>query len=398
MTMLRLVVTGGGTGGHIYPALAVAELLQGNPPVESVTYIGKTGGLESELVPAAGVPFEGISFYGMPRAKTPLLPFQWIAWFLKLQEAKAIARQKLQTIQPHVVFGTGGYVSAPVLMAAHSLGIPYVVHEPDAQPGLVNRLMSCNACIITTSFSEGADKLRHRADQTVLLTGNPIRGQIGQWGRVEARERMGLTSWSGDRPVLLVTGGSQGSRRINTAIVEALPDLIGKLGFSVVHLTGRTLYDETAAAVEALALSETQAAHYWLQPYSSEMPALLALADLAICRAGSLSLSEMYVCGIPTILVPYPFAASDHQRKNAQASVRAGASRLVEDADCTAERLCAELTPFAENPAQRQQMRQTALRLGHPNATQEIAQALLQFVPPETSDGLPLELSSTPGS
>lgn len=375
---MRLVVTGGGTGGHIYPALAVAELMQANPAVEAVQYIGKTGGLESELVPQAGIPFSGIAFYGMPRGKNPLLPFKLLAWFFKLQQAKAHARCLLQQFRPDVVFGTGGYVSAPVLMAAQSLNIPYVVHEPDAQPGLVNRLMSRNASIITTSFSEGAERLKHKPKQQVIITGNPIRGSIGHLSKAQALETLGLP-WAVDKPVLLVTGGSQGARRINEAIVEALPALLNDFGFAVAHLTGKKLYDETLAALNARHPELKQHPAYWVQPYSAQMAALLALADVAVCRAGSLSLSEMYVCGVPTLLVPYPFAAADHQRKNAEASVRAGASLMLDDSDCTGERVLQTLEPLVRQPDKRETMKQTAIRLGHPHATEEIVACLKQF-------------------
>jgi UDP-N-acetylglucosamine--N-acetylmuramyl-(pentapeptide) pyrophosphoryl-undecaprenol N-acetylglucosamine transferase len=376
--MLRLVVTGGGTGGHIYPALAVAEALKGDPDVEAVTYLGKSGGLESEIVPQSGIAFEGIEFYGMPREKNLLLPFKLAAWGLKLRKAVHIAREKLKALQPDVVFGTGGYVSAPVLMAAKSLKIPYVLHEPDALPGLVNRLMAKDARIITTSFSEGAEQLKHRPDQQVLVTGNPIRGAIGHLGKQEALQVLGL-DWPADRPVLLVTGGSQGARRLNGAVVEVLPTLIHELGFSVAHLTGRKLYEETLDMLDLIAPGMKTDPHYWVQPYSANMAALLGLADLALCRAGSLSLSEMYVCGVPTILVPYPYAAADHQRKNAMASVRAGASVMIEDDQCKGGRLLQELRTLIRQPEKRLSMVEASRNLGHPNATAEIIGCLKHF-------------------
>lgn len=372
---MRLVVTGGGTGGHIYPALAVAEAIRAESAANEVAYIGKTGGLESELVPQQGIAFHGVEFYGMPRGKNPLVLIKLLAWLAKLEQAKQKARALLLEIQPDVVFGTGGYVSAPVLMAAQSLKIPYVVHEPDAKPGLVNQLMSKNAAVITTSFSEGATSLRQKPNQQVLVTGNPIRGSIGQVSKMEAYRLLGL-DWPKDQPVLLVTGGSQGARRINQAVVEALPHLLNDLGLAVVHLTGKKLYDETVAQLQPDLKAHP---HYRLLPYSADMDALLAIADLALCRAGSLSLSEMYVCGVPTILVPYPFAAADHQRKNAQASVRAGASLLEEDSELTGERLVREITPLIQEKERRESMKAAALGLGHPDATQQIVECLKKF-------------------
>lgn len=377
---MRLVVTGGGTGGHIYPALAVVEALKADPKVESIHYIGKTGGLESELASQNGIPFKGIEFYGMPRGKTLALPVQILKWAFKLQRARAEARRLLMDIRPHVVFGTGGYVSAPILMAAKTLKIPYVVHEPDAQPGLVNRLMSKDARVITTSFSEGAAHLKRRADQEVLITGNPIRGDIGHVDKAAAMKALAL-DWSIERPVLLVTGGSQGARRINQAVVDALPTLINEFGLSVVHLTGKKLYDETLAALLQRDFSVEQNPAYRILPYATEMPALLGLSSLALCRAGSLSLSEMAVCGLPTVLIPYPFAASDHQRKNAQAAVRAGASVMLEDHACIAENLLNVLRPMVTNPEMMARMKAAALALGHPHATEDIIRCLKRFAP-----------------
>lgn len=372
---IRLVVTGGGTGGHIYPALAVAELMREDPAVDSVTYIGKTGGLENDLVPQHGVDFLGISFYGMPRGKSPLLPFRLLAWLARLEQAKRKAKAYLSNIKPHVVFGTGGYVSAPVLMAAHDLKIPYVVHEPDANPGLVNRLMGKHAAVITTSFAEGAELLRQKPTQEVLVTGNPIRGNIGTLSRPEAQKLLGL-DWPEDQKVLLVTGGSQGARRINQAVVEALPRLLDELGLAVIHITGKKLYEETIEALDTLDPTLKSHACYQVRPYSGEMAALLALADMALCRAGSLSLSEMYVCGVPTLLVPYPHAAADHQRKNAQASVRAGASVMIEDAECSGESLIREISELLKNSQRLLGMKSAAIGLGHPNATSQIVSCL----------------------
>ncbi|HEY9746656.1 MAG TPA: glycosyltransferase, partial [Oculatellaceae cyanobacterium] len=160
------------------------------------------------------------------------------------------------------------------------------------------------------------------------------------------------------------------------AVVEALPTLLNELDLAVLHVTGKKLYEETLTALDERDPNLRQHPFYRHMPYSAQMPALLTLADIAICRAGSLSLSEMYVCGIPTILVPYPYAAADHQRKNALASVRSGASRMIEDADCTGSRLTDELRTLLHTPNLMDSMRQSARALGHPNATADIVACL----------------------
>jgi len=372
---MKLVVTGGGTGGHIYPALAVAQAVQALPDTKAITYIGRLGGLESELVPQNGIAFEGIHFYGMPREKNVGLILRYLGWCYTLYQARAHAQQILKRLKPDVIFGTGGYVSAPVLMAANSLKIPYVVHEPDAKPGLVNQIMSKDAKVITTSFSEGAESLKRKPEQQVVVTGNPIRGAIGKLSKAEALQHLGI-AWPVEQPILLVAGGSQGARRINQAVVEALPMVLNDFGYAVVHLTGKILYEETLEALEAQSPGLKDHPNYWVRPYSGDMAALLALADLAICRAGSLSLSEMAVCGVPTILVPYPFAAANHQFENALACVRAGSAILLEDKNCTGEDLLKTMKYVVEDPEGLKRMREAALTLGHPDATEKIVECL----------------------
>lgn len=370
---LRMVLTGGGTGGHVYPALAVAEKLQQDPDVEQLLYIGKTDSLESELIPKHGFAFEGISFYGMPRGKSPLLLFKMLKWWLDLQKAIRKARVLLEGFRPHVVLGTGGYVSAPVLMAARQLKIPYVVHEPDACPGLVNRTMAKNASAVTVAFVEAREKLRPDPRKTYFqVTGNPIRGEIGHLDKTEALARLGLP-WDEGKPVLVVIGGSQGARTLNRAIVEALPDLIDQLDIRVLHQTGQKLYEETLDQVPEAFLDHPD---YCIRPYYGDMPAVWSAADVALCRAGSLTLSELYLSGTPSVLVPYPFAAADHQRKNAEASRRAGASLTLEDTACKAPAIVEILAPLFAEPAKRQAMSGKAAALAHPDATGQIVALL----------------------
>ncbi len=371
---MKVVVTGGGTGGHIYPALAVAKAMRAEPDVEAVVYIGKNGGLESELVPQAGLPFEGIDFYGMPRGKSPLLPFRLLKWWLALQAATRAAKTHLQAIRPAVVFGTGGYVSAPVLMAARQLKIPFVIHEPDAHPGLVNRLMARQAALVTTSFEAGARQLAQGGKVRVEVTGNPIRGTLGQYEKAQALAELGV-DWPLQQTVLLVTGGSQGARSLNRAVSEALPELLDGLGLAVIHLSGKKLYEETLSALPEAFKNHPR---YRLQPYEPHMARLMGAADMALCRAGSLSLSEMYVSGLPTVLVPYPYAAADHQRKNAEASVAAGASRMIADAECTGARIVRELRDLLEHPQTLRVMGEKARTLARPLATQAIVRCLKQ--------------------
>ena len=384
---MRLVVTGGGTGGHIYPALAVAEWFRDQPGTEAVTYVGRLDGLESRLAPEAGFAFTGVRVYGMPRPNSVGWPVQMVRWLWTMREAYHDAKAILSELKPDVVFGTGGYVSAPVLLAAKSLGMPYAVHEPDAQPGLSNRFLSRDAQLITTSFEKGKHRLEtgaHKPTQRIVVTGNPIRGSIGGLTREEAKAQLDFAPPPKYRLTLLVTGGSQGARKVNQAVAGCLPSLILKHHIAVMHVTGAKLYDETCTQIQAASPDLLSHPAYWLRPYTHQMAALLACADFAVCRAGSLSLSEMYVSGLPTILIPYPYAAANHQFKNAEASVAAGASLLLPDAACTPETLLAHIEALVQDAARFTAMRAAAQSLAHPHATEEIGRLLLKLAESHT--------------
>jgi UDP-N-acetylglucosamine--N-acetylmuramyl-(pentapeptide) pyrophosphoryl-undecaprenol N-acetylglucosamine transferase len=275
------------------------------------------------------------------------------------------------------VFGTGGYVSAPVLMAAKNLKIPYMIHEPDAHPGLVNRLMSRWADKVTAAFIEAKNLLKGRSFH---VTGNPIRGKImeiidGKLSKEAAKNQLGL-SLEPDKKILLVTGGSQGARQINQAIIGAIPTLLDELHLQVIHQTGQKLFEDAMALLPAAYRDHPD---YIMRPFFPDMSLTLASADFALCRSGSLTLSEMYLAGLPTILVPYPYAAADHQRKNAMASCKAGASRMIEDTQCTSEHVIAIVQELLNQSAAFEQMKTACTTLAHPYATDEIVGLLKSY-------------------
>lgn len=369
--MPKFVVTGGGTGGHIYPALSVAEALKAQG--HEVLYIGKRGGLENDLVPDRGIAFEGIDFFGMPRRPGLKL----LQWFLALHQARKKSEALLKQFNPDCILGTGGYVSGPVLIAAKALGIPYIVHEPDAFPGMANRLAAKNAAAVTSAFAASEAHFKLPKTTAFHVTGNPIRQDLGLISKTEAFAKLterGL-HWSESKPTVLIFGGSQGARSINKATADSIGHLTNVLNLQIIHLTGKTLYEETQGYLAEAGFTGSPA--YNCQPFSQDMPVLMAAADWVVCRSGSLTLSETYMAGLPSILVPYPFAAADHQRKNAQASVAAGASLMLEDGDCNREHLSALISELAKAPQRLQTMAKAAKRLAHPDATEKIVALLL---------------------
>lgn len=370
---MRVVLTGGGTGGHIFPALAVAELLR--QAGHELLYIGKPDSMESTLVPQRGIAFEGVYFSGMPRKPRLELFPEMIQWFAQLYNAQKAAKEILNRFKPDVVFGTGGYVSGPVLLSAHIMGIPYAVHEPDAQPGLVNRLMARRARVVSAAFEESREKFMLMEGAIFEATGNPVRQDLGKMPKAEALAILS-PAWTPEKKTVLIFGGSQGARRMNQATVEALPVLLEQLHLQVIHISGQKLFAETQALLAQKAPDYTHHPAYQLLPFTQEMPTLMAASDLAVTRSGSLSLSETYLAGLPTILIPYPYAAADHQTKNAQASAAAGASIVLSDSQCDGASLVNALRRVLDLSGRLENMSAAARHLAKPQASQRIVTLL----------------------
>lgn len=341
----------------MYPALAVAQGFLQNTPDGAVLFMGNQNRREATLIPSLGLSFQGLLFSGLPR-KNPLAVLPWLVQFIR---AFVRARSVLKQFAPDVVFTAGGYVTAPVILAALSLRIPFILHEPDANPGLVNRAFAPWANRVTCAFEAATQRLRAKASS---VTGNPLRGEIGTMVPQEAlRQLPGPLDLS--RPVLLVTGGSQGARRLNQAVLDALPDLLSR-GIQVLHQTGESLFAEVSAALP------NPPAGYFPMPFIETMGAALAVATVAVARAGSMTLSEMAQSQVPTLLVPYPFAAADHQRKNAYAAQDLGMSCVIEDSDLTGPRLVQVVLAVVENPQTLASMKAATAKLARPQATADI--------------------------
>ncbi|MBC7106849.1 MAG: undecaprenyldiphospho-muramoylpentapeptide beta-N-acetylglucosaminyltransferase, partial [Firmicutes bacterium] len=300
---MRCVVTGGGTGGHIYPALAIARGLKERYGAE-VLYVGTVRGLEAELVPRAGLPFAAISAGGLRRRADPGNLLALARTARGFFQAWAL----LGRWRPAVVVGTGGFVCGPAVLAAVVRGIPTLIHEQNAYPGLTNRLLAGLVRQVALTFPEAAAHLPRRA--RVAVTGLPVRPEIAEADRGAARRALGIGSES---RVLLVFGGSRGARKINEAMVAVLRAFCGRPGVHVIHATGKTEYRDYAARLEASGIKIASCGNITLTPYLYDMAAALAAADLVVCRAGASTIAELTVRGLPAVLVPYPHAAARHQ-------------------------------------------------------------------------------------
>lgn len=315
---MRLLLTGGGTAGHVTPALAIAEIFKRNRPDTEILFIGTKKGIESRLVAEAGYPFFPISVIGLSRS---LSPKNLQAIYLALA-AKVKLKRLLRELRPDIVVGTGGYVSFPVLSAAAALGIPTALHESNAIPGLTVRHLARKVDLLLLNFGEVEGLVSARG--RVVQVGNPLRGNVSKTGRLEARARLGIPP---EARLLLSFGGSLGAEAMNNAVLSLWQDYVLKEE-SVYHIhgTGARYAEEFKRKAAALAPLPERIRIY---DYITEMPLLMAAADLILCRAGAMTVSEVARAGRAAIFVPSPNVAADHQRKNAEVLERAGAALLL---------------------------------------------------------------------
>jgi UDP-N-acetylglucosamine--N-acetylmuramyl-(pentapeptide) pyrophosphoryl-undecaprenol N-acetylglucosamine transferase len=365
-----ITVTGGGTGGHIYPAVAVAQVLKANKNVQKVYYIGCPDNMEKEIADKDGLEFIAVYISGMPRK----LNLGLFKWFYMLIRAVGDSLIHLKKIKPDVILGTGGYVSAPVLIAAVILKIPFVLHDPDANPGLVNRLMSPWSKAVSLAFEEAK---KHINSKNIVVNGNPVRSSISSIDKETALKSLNLDP---NRKTILVMGGSQGAKTINHAIAGAAQDLINIHNLQIIHQTGKRNYDEHIEYISQQWTDFSNNPYYIVRPYFENISIPLAAADLAVSRAGSLSISELNLSGLPSILVPYPYAAADHQRYNARAMLNAGASIYQEDADCNSQNLSKLIIENIENIIKLDCMKIANQKLAKPKAGENLANIIINLM------------------
>ncbi|OUM98408.1 MAG: undecaprenyldiphospho-muramoylpentapeptide beta-N-acetylglucosaminyltransferase [Firmicutes bacterium ZCTH02-B6] len=373
---MRVLIAAGGTGGHIYPGITIAQTIRARHPDASILFVGTNRGLEADIVPRAGFPFAGIpARYLRRRLSLDVLRTGWTA-VRGVVEAVRIVRR----FRPHVAVGTGGYVSGPAMAAALLLRVPVVLQEQNAYPGLTNRMLGGLAAYVALGHPEAKGHLTGRA--RVVVTGNPIRDDVLTSTRTAGLAAFGLEP---GHKTLLVFGGSQGGRSINQAVLEAAPRLL-QLGIQILHQTGKAGYASVVAEAErrmaeacpGTAVVRRNDEHvilgrWHVLPYIHDMPAAYAVADLVVSRAGAITLAEITARGLPAILIPYPYAAEGHQDANARAMADAGAAVVVPDKDLNGDVLVEQVRALLQNPGRLVQMGSASRALARPDAAERIA-------------------------
>lgn len=334
---MKVLLAGGGTAGHINPAIAIAQVIKAHNKDAEILFVGNEGGLEQRLVPEAGFEIKSVSIRGFKRSLSPKALAENVGTAFKAVTASKAAKKIIKKFAPDICVGTGGYVSGPVIRAAQKLGIPTVVHEQNAYPGVTNKMLSKNAKAVMLAMDAAREHLDKNCN--FVLTGNPVRSQIiSATEKQAARKALNLDS----RPVVLSFGGSMGARKIN----ENMAPLLARSGndnkYQHIHAYGKyglwlpDLVKEKGADIE-------QCRNLDVREYINNMDLCMAAADLVVCRCGAITLTEIQIMGKPSVLIPSPTVAENHQFHNAMALVRENAASVIEEKDLTPERLTEEI-------------------------------------------------------
>jgi UDP-N-acetylglucosamine--N-acetylmuramyl-(pentapeptide) pyrophosphoryl-undecaprenol N-acetylglucosamine transferase len=371
---MRYLFAAGGTGGHINPALAAAAALRRLEPESEILFVGARGKMEERLVPQAGFALRLIDSAGFYRALSPKALAHNAQAVALLAKSSAQVRRILAEFKPDVCAGFGGYVSGPVLRMAQSRGIPTVIHEQNAYPGVTNKALARRADAVLLAAPEAEAHL-----QTCVpcrITGLPVREDLLAANRTESRFVLGLD----ERPFVLSMGGSLGAAPINGAMLEVFAAHAEKGDCHLMHAAGTDAAAEAfRAALEGRGVRLSGARHLTIRPYITDMARCLSAADIVICRAGASSLAEFQALGKAAILIPSPYVAENHQFHNASALAKNGAALLLEEKELSGERLLAELDALLSNPRELERMGRAAKAMEKPGAAEAIAKTLMDL-------------------
>ena len=368
---MRVLMTGGGTGGHVNPALAIAHTIMENEPDSEIAFVGTSHGIENKLVPAAGYHLYHVEVQGISRSLTPK---NLKAIYLALT-SPGKAKKIIREFRPDVVIGTGGYVCYPVLRAAHALGIPTLVHESNAVPGLTTKLLAATVDCVMVGFADA--KANYPKKTNVVFTGTPVRGDFEKYDRASAKRELGITE---DKPLLLSVWGSLGSDYMNGVMPEFMALTAGKQDFTMIYSAGKRGYEKLSAALKTRCGEDLSARGVDVRAYIYDMPTVMAAADLVMCRSGASTLGELAALGKPAILIPSPNVTNNHQEKNARLLENMGAAKVLLEGQFTPESLYQEAEALLRDAAMLQTMGSAMRSSGVPDATEKIADLVLNYI------------------
>lgn len=358
---MRLLISGGGTGGHIYPALALIEEVKKKQPDSQILYVGTTKGLESRIVPNAGIDFKTIEIQGFKRSLS-LQNFKTVYLFLKsVRDAKQIIRE----FKPDVVVGTGGYVCGSVVYAAAKLGVATFIHEQNSVAGVTNKFLSRYVDKIGICFDDVSTAF---PKQKVVFTGNPRAQQVVG---IKSSQRLKDYGLQVGKKTVLIFGGSRGAKKINETAIQTAP-LFDDKDYQVLFVTGQVHYQQIKEKFANIQLPD----NFVMVPYIDDMPELLPDIDVIVGRAGATSLAEITALGIPSVLIPSPYVTHDHQTSNALSLVNKKAALMIKEDQLTTQSLFEALDDLLSDEQKRQEMAQNAKKAGVADASDRVIDVL----------------------
>ncbi len=364
---MRVIMTGGGTGGHIYPAIAIADEFKRRNPDAEILFVGAERGLEKTLVPKRGYDIRLITVEGFDRKNL----VRNVEVIRKLMKGNREAAAIIKNFRPDFVVGTGGYASAPMVKAAQKAKIPTFVHEQNAYPGVTNKLLEKGVRNVFLGFARAAEYFKDQ--DKLVVSGNPVRDEFRDKDRAESRKALGF---SDDSFVLLAFGGSQGAGRINKAMVNVIKKLNGRDDISIVLGAGSYYYEAILESFREEGFEPGD--NIRIIEYIDDMAAYLAAADLVVSRSGALTVAETTVSGRPAIFIPSPMVTGNHQYYNALAVAEAGGALIIEEKDLDDDKLTEEILKLKGDPQTLERMAQASRRCGPDRATEIICDKILE--------------------
>ncbi|HEX2925183.1 MAG TPA: undecaprenyldiphospho-muramoylpentapeptide beta-N-acetylglucosaminyltransferase [Ruminiclostridium sp.] len=356
---MKVLIAGGGTGGHINPGLAIAKYIKQKEPEAEITFVGTKRGLETILVPREGFPLETITVRGFKRK----LSLDTLIAIKELIQSFFQASRLLKRLKPDVVIGTGGYVCGPVLYMASKKGIPALIHESNAYPGVTNRLLEKHVNYVAISFKDAEKYFKNK--NKLVLTGNPVRQELLNSRRQEVLADLDIVE---GKPLIVAMGGSRGAKKINETIAEMLNSYF-KGEFNLIFATGEAQFEEINSSVK---IDEKYGDMVKIVPYIYNVDKVYVASDLMICRAGAITISELQTMGIPSILIPSPYVTANHQEHNARSLERDGGAVVILENELNADLLYKQICSLISNKDVLKKMSKSATKNSVPDSVEKI--------------------------
>lgn len=369
MARIKVLLTGGGTGGHVFPAIVIANEIKRIQPDADILFVGTRRGLENTVVPRQGydIKFVDVRFF------VRKITFKNLVTVYKAISSVFEARKIIKQFKPDVVVGTGGYVSGPVVFAAAMAKIPTLIHEQNAFPGLTTRMLANRVSKVAVSHADVVKRIKSGA--RAVVTGHPVRREFFETERQQARREMGLKE---QNKLIIVVGGSGGAKKVNLVTLQSASSVLNDSDVVLMHITGKRYFAWVQEEKEKLKLSAEQADRYQLADFVHDIPRAMAACDLIVARSGGM-VHEITATGCPSLLIPSPNVTDDHQLHNALAMKEAGAALVIEEKDLSSERYSELINGLLGDPGRLDTMREVARKIGKPDAGSRLAKIIIQM-------------------